>query len=81
MLSLSCHSGWILNGHLVVKTLTFCLELYGTGGNGTKAAALATCSQAIMQYCKAMGELSLESAMALVSFSLLVLITFVNRSL
>ena len=52
LLSLSCHTGWILNGRLVVQLLTLCLGLYCSSSTGTKAAAQATCSQTIAEYSK-----------------------------
>ena len=55
-LALSCHAGWRLNGHLVIQILTFCIGLYSAGGNGTKAAAQAACTQTITEYLKAFGK-------------------------
>ena len=57
ILSLSCQSFWLLNGHLVVKIFSLCLSLYGTSGTGTKAAAQATCSQTASEFAKILSEL------------------------
>ena len=35
--------------------MTLCLGLYTSSGNGTKAAAQATCSQTIAEFCKDLG--------------------------
>jgi hypothetical protein len=61
ILSLSCHVGWILNGRLVVQVLTLCLSLYSSAGtNGTRAAAQATCTQTIAEFCRDFGEINNE---------------------
>ncbi len=57
ILSLSCHVGWILNGRLVVQALTLCLGLYcSAGSTGTRAAAQATCTQTIAEFCRDLGS-------------------------
>ena len=58
ILSLSCQVGWVLNGRLVVQALTLCLGLYSSAGssNGTKAAAQATCTQTLAEFCRDLGK-------------------------
>ena len=58
-MSLSCHAGWILNGRLVVQALTLCLGLHcAAGTNGTRAAAQATCTQTLAEFCRDLGALA-----------------------
>ena len=58
ILSLSCQVGWVLNGRLVVQALTLCLGLYSSAGssNGTKAAAQATCTKTLAEFCCNLGK-------------------------
>ncbi len=56
LLSLSCHSGWRMDGRRMVELMALCLAMYGAGGNATKAAAQATCSQNILEYCKELSK-------------------------
>ena len=66
ILSLSCQVGWVLNGRLVVQALTLCLGLYSSAGssNGTKAAAQATCTQTLAEFCRNLGKARLAAAAA-----------------
>ncbi len=52
LLSLSCHVSWTLDGHHMIELMALCLAMYAGSGNATKAAAQATCSQNILEYCK-----------------------------